>query len=88
MRVCVCVCVLTGLFSINNDLVLCYMSLTDLHVIIYGIFFHFGHCKLAGCTRMYRYMIKLTITTWESVFFSLHFEKKNEYGEIYQQKKL
>ena len=39
MRVCVCVCVLTGLFSINNDLVLCYMSLTDLHVIIYGIFF-------------------------------------------------
>ena len=25
---CVCVCDLTGLFSINNDLVLCYMSLT------------------------------------------------------------
>lgn len=62
--------------------------LSGLHVIIYGIFFHFGHCKLAGCTRMYRYMIKLTITSWESVFFSLHFEKKNEYGEIYQQKKL
>jgi hypothetical protein len=44
--------------------------------------FHSGHCKLAGCTRMYRYMIKLTITSCESVFSPCTSENERVWGNI------
>ena len=45
-------------------------------------FFHSGHCKLAGCTRMYRYMIKLTITSWVSFFLLALRKKERIWGNI------
>ena len=82
------VCVLTGLFSINNDLVLCYMSFTAWvdYMWLSMVFFSLWslqtgwvHSNVSVYDKADNYIMRVS-------FFLLALRKKNEYGEIYQTK--